>query len=72
MSSEDEVGEQFREGVVMTWGEKLQTAIEQRNPTVLRRMAEEARREETQIFLRLVADLMRQKPNRRTPLRKTA
>jgi hypothetical protein len=56
----------------MTWGEKLHSAIERRDPTTLRRMAEETPKEETRIFLRLVANLIHQQPKRVTTLKRTA
>ena len=42
----------------MTWGEELHSAIERRDATTLRRMAEEARKEETRMFLNLLAGMV--------------
>ena len=41
----------------MTWWKDIQTAIEQRDATVLRKMAEEAQKE-TRMFLNLLAGII--------------
>lgn len=44
-------------GNPMTWWKEIQTAIEQRDATVLRKMAEEAQKE-TRMFLNLLAGMI--------------
>jgi flagellar biosynthesis chaperone FliJ len=56
----------------MTWGEELRSAIRQRDATALHKMTEEARKEETQMFLNLLADLIHQQPGNVTQLKRTA
>jgi hypothetical protein len=51
-------------GILMTWGEELHSAIERRDATTLRRMAEEARKKETRIFLALLAGMIDQQRGR--------
>ncbi len=56
----------------MTWGEELQTAIERRDAATLHKMAEEARKEETRMFLDLLAGMLDQQPKKSTQLKRTA
>ncbi len=56
----------------MTWGEKLQTAIERRDPATLHKMAEESRKEETRMFLDLLAGMLDQQPKKSTQLKRSA
>ena len=56
----------------MTWGEKLRSAIELRDATALRRMADEAQKEGTRMFLNLLAGLIEHQPKKTTQLKKPA
>ena len=56
----------------MTWGEEVHSVIERRDATTLRRMAEEARKQETRMFLNLLAGMMDQRPKKSTQLKRTA
>ena len=56
----------------MTRGEEIHTAIERRDATALRRMAEEARTEETRMLLNLLAEVIDQQPKKTTQLKRTA
>jgi hypothetical protein len=56
----------------MAWGEKLRSAIELRDATALRRMADEAQKEGTRMFLNLLAGMIDQQPKRTTHLKRTA
>ena len=47
----------------MTWGERIYNAIELRDATVLRVMADEAQREEARLLLKLLADMIDRDPN---------
>ena len=58
--------------VVMNWGDSVYRAIEQRDAAALCRMAEEADREETRMFLNLLADLVGRQSKKSTSLKKTA
>ena len=55
----------------MTWAEKLHNAIERRDVTALRRMADEAQRGEDRIFLVLLAQFV-DLPSDSTPKKKVA
>ncbi len=55
----------------MTWGEELQTAIERRDAATLHKMAEEERKEETRMFLDLLAGMLDQ-PKKNTQLKRSA
>ena len=66
------MGEQFLEGEPMTRGEEILTAIERRDATTLRKMAEEARKQETRIFLNLLAGMIDQQPRKSMQLERTA
>lgn len=46
----------------MNWGEQIRIAIQHREPATLRRMADEARREEDRTFLALLAELVELRP----------
>ncbi len=66
-------GTQFSEGGArMTWGQELHSTIERRDATALRRMADESRKEETRLFLNLLAGMIEQQPNQGTQLKRTA
>jgi hypothetical protein len=52
-------------GTLMTWGEELHRTIKLRDATALRRMAQKARKEETRMFLNLLAG---QRPKKTTQL----
>jgi len=56
----------------MTWGEELRSAIERRDAPTLRRMAGEARREETRMFLDLLAGMIDRQTKKTTQLKRTA
>jgi hypothetical protein len=56
----------------MTWGEELHSTIERRDAAALRKMAEEARKEETRMFLNLLAGMINQPPKKTTRLKRTA
>ncbi len=55
----------------MTWEQKLHSTIERRDATALRRMADEAQKEETRLFLNLLAGMIEQQP-KQTQLKRTA
>jgi len=55
----------------MTWWKEIQTAIEQRDATVLRKMAEEAQKE-TRMFLNLLAGMIDPQPKKSTQSKRTA
>ena len=66
-------GEKFSKGgTLMTWGQKLHSTIERRDASALRRMAEEARKEETRLFLNLLAGMIEQQAKKATQLKRTA
>ncbi len=52
----------------MTRGEEIRTAIQRRDTATLRRMADEARRQEDRAFLALLAEFVDQYPGPRTQL----
>lgn len=56
----------------MTWEQKLHSAIERRDATALRRMADEAQKEETRLFLSLLAGMIEQQPKQGPPLKRIA
>jgi hypothetical protein len=56
----------------MTWAQKLQSTIERRDATALRRMADEAQKEDTRIVLNLLAGMIEQQPKQTTQLKSTA
>ena len=56
----------------MTWEQRLHNTIERRDATALRRMADEAQKKETRLFLNLLAGMIEQHPNKPTQLKKTA
>lgn len=56
----------------MTWGQKLHSTIERRDATALRRMADEAQKEETRLFLNLLAGMIEQRAKKATQLKRTA
>jgi len=56
----------------MTRGEEIQTAIERRDATTMRRMAEGAQKEETRMFLSLLAGMISQQLKKTTQLKRTA
>jgi len=56
----------------MTWGEELYKTIERRDATALRSMADKAQREETRLFLKLLAGMIEQQPKTPTQLKRTA
>jgi hypothetical protein len=56
----------------MTWGEELHSAIERRDATALRKMAVQAQREGTRMFLNLLAGMMNHQPKKTTQLKRTA
>jgi hypothetical protein len=56
----------------MTWGEDINNAIARRDTTALRGMAEKAQREETQIFLKLLAGMIDRHLKQGVQLKKSA
>ncbi len=56
----------------MTWEQELHSTIERRDATALRKMADEAQKEQTRLFLNLLAGMIEQQPNRGTQLKRTA
>jgi len=56
----------------MTRGDGIDSAIERRDATALRRMAEEVLEEETRMLLELLAGIIDRQPKRITPLNRTA
>ena len=65
-------GQFSKGGTLMTWGQRLHSTIERRDATALRRMADEAQKEETRLFLNLLAGMIEQQPKQPTPLKRTA
>jgi len=59
-------------GTRMTWAEKLHDAIERHDVTALRRMADETQKEDTRIFLNLLAGIIQQQTKEATQLKRTA
>jgi hypothetical protein len=56
----------------MSWGETLHSAIEGRDATALRQMAEVAGKEGTRMFLNLLIDMIDEQPQSTTQLKNTA
>jgi len=52
--------------------EEIQTAIEQRDATTLRKMAEKARQKGTRMFLNLLTDMIDQQPKKSMQSKGTA
>jgi len=56
----------------MPWGEDIYEMIERRDSAALRRMAEETRKQETRMFLALLAEMIDQQRKKSMPLKRTA
>jgi hypothetical protein len=56
----------------MTWGEDINNAIARRDTTALRGMAEKTQREETQVFLKLLAGMIDRHLTQGVQLKKSA
>jgi hypothetical protein len=56
----------------MNWGEEFHSTIARRDVAALRRMADEAEKEEIRLFLNLLAAMIEQQPQTATQLKRSA